>query len=90
VVSDICGELYSFAFIILFDPPISGKEGRVNRIVILIIQTQKWDQVRLGFAQTHILRKVRSKRWWFTPVILATQEAEIRGMLFQARPVKIV
>jgi hypothetical protein len=37
-----------------------------------------------------ILRKDSARCWWLTPVILATQEADIRRIMVQSQPGQIV
>jgi hypothetical protein len=42
----------------------------------------------LGF--THLKEAVIARCWWLMPVILATQEAEIRRITVQSQPRQIV
>jgi hypothetical protein len=37
-------------------------------------------------ARPCIKNKIQARQWWLTPVILATQEAEIRRTVVQSHP----
>jgi hypothetical protein len=41
-------------------------------------------------ARPCIKNKIQARQWWLTPVILATQEAEIRRTVVQSQSEKIV
>jgi hypothetical protein len=56
-----------------------------------------WAGPTLPFEQTvgkHLMFLlelfVNARRWWFMPVILATQKAEIRRIMVQSQPEQIV
>jgi hypothetical protein len=61
------------------------------------VQTGKWQMTSKGesaFSLTSgkalYLRPYEARLWWLTPVILATQEADIGRLRFKANPGQIV
>jgi hypothetical protein len=43
-----------------------------------------------GYSGLKIKRAEGARRWWFMPVILATEEAEIRRIVVRSQPRQIV
>jgi hypothetical protein len=41
-------------------------------------------------TEKNIMQKIHAGYWWLTPVILATQEAEIRRIMVRSQPGQIV
>jgi hypothetical protein len=44
-------------------------------------KTESFERKNLGKILKHIVKTLYAGHWWLTPVILATQEAEIAGTL---------
>jgi hypothetical protein len=49
----------------------------------------KLDITEINYAKDMIKKGERDGRWWLTPVILATQEAEIRRIMVRSQPEQI-
>jgi hypothetical protein len=42
--------------------------------------------MRYFYKQKLNIREMEARRWWLTPIILATQEAKIRRIVVQNQP----
>jgi hypothetical protein len=60
----------------------------VDGVVVLGPRQQQWER-RQGTKETSKMGRTAGRRW-LTPVILATQEAEIRRIEFRSQPGQIV
>jgi hypothetical protein len=60
----------------------------ILKLLLTWLQSHSFSHHILIIATMKVKKKAR--RWWLTPAILATQEAEIRRIMVQSQPGQIV